>query len=200
MKTFACLHPLCCRLTAACLLLPMAAASIMAQPAATPAADKQAKAIDARNDVAAIRSKREEAKDFAKANNPAEAERALTEFNLAATGTAAWHLETAQKLVQLAEDLGRSGKPALVPGLAQSALQHAVRASQLAPTPETALGAKLMAGFVSERYLADRAGALTYFRDAAQLAPQSTVAREAHERLKKTDEAFREKQNLGGGR
>jgi hypothetical protein len=200
MKIFACLHPLRCRLTAACLLLPMVTASSMAQPAATPATGKQDKAIDARNDVAAIRSKREEGKILAKANNPAGAERALTEFNLAATGTASWHLETAQKLVQLAEDLGRSGKPALVPGLAQSALQHALRASQLATTPEAALGAKMMAGFISERYLANRAGALVYFRDAAQLAPQSPAAREAHERVKRIDETFREKQNSGGGR
>lgn len=145
--------------------------------------------------LAAVRGKRDEAIVSSRANNLAQAERALSDSNLSPAGTANWHMETAQKLIQLAEDLARSGRPS--PGLAQSALQNALRASQLATTPETALGARLLAGFICERFLADRGGALGHYRAAVQLAPQSPVAREANDRLTKIDEAFRQK---GGGR
>lgn len=170
------------------------------QPASPPAAGNSGRALDPRNDLAGIRAKQEEARSFARSNNRAQAEKSLTDYNLSSPGSASWSLETAQKLVQLAEEMSRSGRPAVAAGLARDALQHAVRATQLAQTLEAALGAKMLAGFIHERFLADRAGALAAFRDAAQLAPSSTAAREAHERAKKTDEAFREKQNQGGGR
>jgi hypothetical protein len=166
------------------LLWPLSFAWIASAQAATPAPDY-------RNDMAAIRSKREEAKASARANNAVQAERALSDTNLSPAGTANWHLETAQKLIQLADDLARLGTPS--PVLAKAALDNALRARPLANTPETALGARLVAGFVCERYLADRTAALGHYQAAVQLAPQSAAAREAIDRLTKIDEAFRQK-------
>jgi len=182
------------------MLTPALISAARSQPASPPAAGNSDRALDPRNDLAAIRAKQEEARNFARADKPSQAEKSLTDYNLSSPGSAAWSLETAQKLVQLAEEMSRGSRPAVAASLARNALQHAGRATQLAQTPETALGAKMLAGFINERFLADRAGALAAFRDAAQLAPNSVAAREAHDRAKKTDDAFREKLNQGGGR
>ncbi|MBM3853523.1 MAG: hypothetical protein FJ399_10250 [Verrucomicrobia bacterium] len=194
MKTLSTLPPRWQRLLSSVLLLPAIAAAGFAQPVGAGNGGPNA----TQSDLAAVRTRREIARNHARGNNVAQTVSVLSEYNRAASGTAAWHLETAQKLIQLAEDLGRDAMPR--PALAQTALQHAVRAGQLATTPETALGAKLLAGYIHERHLADRENALACFRDAAQLAPQSAAAREAYERMRRADETIRQRRSQGGGR
>src|SRR4051794_20607186 len=88
----------------------------------------------------------ETAKAQAKANNANAAEQALVQLNLAVPNTAEWRLETAQRLVQLAEQVSLDGAPGRIDGLVRSALQHLAQAERLATTPAAIASAKMQAG------------------------------------------------------
>ena len=155
-------------------------------------------AVQAR-DLALYRAGVDNAKTLAKGNNVAGAEQALTALNKTKPNTAAWHIETAQRLMNTAEQLAREAKPAAIPALAASALQHLTQADSLAKDARTRASAKSLAGYIQERYLGNRAAALTAYQSAAQLAPASVKAKESVARLQQTDDNLKAKLP-GGGR
>lgn len=131
------------------------------------------------------------AKALATANNLVAAEAALVPLNVAKPNTAAWRIETAQRLVHLADQLGREGQTRNVAALANSALQHLVQAELLATNVRSRVAAKSLAGFIHERYLANRAAALASYQAAAALSPTTALkAQEAATRLQKTDDTL----------
>lgn len=177
-------------------LLLLLASSAWAQPAIPPGPAKKDEAAEAAQ--AAYRNALGNAKALAKANHLAAAEQALAQLNLALANTAEWHLETAQRLVQLAEQVARDGAPANVAPLVRQALQQLALAEQRATTPGATLNAKLLAGFIHERFLADAKSALASYQAAVQLAPDSAEAKEKSERMQKTDDTFRRKPKNSG--
>lgn len=129
------------------------------------------------------------AKTLAKGGNVAGVELAVSAINVAKKNSAEWYLETAQRLMQTAEDLAREGKGEQVTALANRAVQNLVQAAVVAKDAPTRAAAKTLAGFIQERYLADPAAAILSYEAAAQLAPvDAKGAQEASERLKKSDD------------
>jgi hypothetical protein len=170
--------------------LLLTASPLCAQPAEAPG---QAKKQAEEQAQAAYHAAVENAKTQAKGQDLAGAEETLGALNQAKANTAAWHLETAQRLVQLAEQLARDAAPQNVAALVRSALQHLKKAEQKATNPTERLNAKLLAGFIHERFLGDSSAAVAEYEAAVALAPESTQAKEAATRAKKTDENFRNK-------
>jgi hypothetical protein len=150
-------------------------------------------------DTAAYRTGMETAKGLAAAGNVARAEETLTSLNKTTRDSAEWHIETAQRMIQLAEQLAREARPAAVPGLATAALQHLVVAQNTAKNAKVKASAKAMTGYIQERYLANQVAALAAYQGAADLAPTSTKAKEALARLQGTEDNLRAKR-VGGGR
>ena len=150
-------------------------------------------------DVATVRAKMSEAKNLAKANNVAGAEQVLLTLNRAKPNTAGWHMETAQRLMGTAEQLAREARPASIAPLTASALSHLAQADTLTTDARIRAAAKTLAGFIHERYLADRKSALASFQSAALLSPTTaTSAKEAADRLQKTEDKARAKVNPTG--
>lgn len=169
-----------------------------AQPA-TPPADVKPTPAEPVVEPAAVRAIVAQAKLFAQGSDATAAEEALTMLNVAKPETAEWHLETAQRLMQTAEQLARDGEPQNVAVLAARALQHLALADTRAKNAATRADAKTLAGFIYERYLADPAAALASYEQAAQLAPETAgKAKEASERLRKTDDNVKAKVAAGG--
>jgi hypothetical protein len=137
-----------------------------------------------------------EAKALAAARNPAAAEQALVRLNRAPAGTARWHTETTQRLLQVAEQLAREGQPAGVPALVASALGHldstealskgAVTKEAQARDARTRSSAKYTAGFIHERFTGNLPAALASYRAAVEFDPSAAFAQEAFARLQRT--------------
>lgn len=139
-------------------------------------------------DATTIRLKTDEARTLARASNAAGAETVLITLNRAKPNTAWWHLETAQRLLGTAEQLAREAKPASISALLASALSHLAQADTPGTDARLRAAAKTLAGFIHERYLADRKSAVASYQSAAQLSPATaTAAKEAVDRLQKTD-------------
>lgn len=156
-------------------------------------------AVPAAQDISVIRGNVEDAKNLAKGNSVAAAEQKLMALNHAKPNTAAWHMETAQRLMQTAEQLAREAHTASLPALAASALSHLDQAVQRAKDARTQAAAKTLAGFIHERYLADPVTALANYQAAALLAPSNAAnAKEAADRLQKTDDNVKDKIAHGG--
>jgi len=132
------------------------------------------------------RKSMDDAKTLAQGNNLAAAEQTLTALNRTKPNTAAWHMETAQRLMQTAEQLAREAHPANVAALVASALSHLDQADALTKDARVRAAAKTLAGFIHERYRADPAAALASYQAAVQLAPDSKNAAEAADRMQKT--------------
>jgi hypothetical protein len=133
----------------------------------------------------------------AKSGNLVAAEAALTALNKAKPNTAAWHIETSQRLTQTAEQLARSGKPTNVSALANSALKHLVDAEALTTDVRKKATMKSLAGFIHERYLGNPTAAQASYRAAAQLSPATAGrAQEAADRLQRIDENLRVKSGV----
>ncbi len=139
------------------------------------------------------------ARTLAVTNNVEAAEQEIVAASQRPPNSAGWHMETAQRLLQVAEAVARAAKPAGTPALASRAVFHLTQAEQLSRDPRAKAAARSLIGFVQERYLADRAAALASHRAASQLAPKSARARETVERLERTDETLRARVP-GGGR
>ena len=137
-----------------------------------------------------------EAKALAAARNPLAAEQALTRLNRAPAGSARWHTETTQRLLAVAEQLAREGKPAGVSALVASALGHldsTEALSKSAVTKEAQVkeakaraNAKYTAGFIHERFTGNLPAALASYQAAVELDPSAVVAKEAFTRLQRT--------------
>jgi len=180
-------------------------ASAPSQVATTPGqsatAPGQAKKDDgtAGPDLTTSRTTVDNAKNLAKGNDATGAEQALTTLNLAKPNTAEWHMETAQRLMLTAEQLAREGQPASATALVNSALSHLTQADPLAKDAPTRAAAKTFAGFIQERYLANHTAALASYQAAVQLSPATaTAAKEASDRLQKSDDDLKNKIAKGG--
>lgn len=147
-----------------------------AEQAATQAT--QAAAIDA-------------AKGLAKNGNLASAEAKLGAVNRAKPATAAWHIELAQRLVQVADRLARDGAVGKANATATQAMQHLDQADRMATDAVTHVTAKSLTGFIQERYLGDTDGAIASYKAAADLEPKATAAAEAADRLTRTRDTAR---------
>jgi cytochrome c-type biogenesis protein CcmH/NrfG len=149
--------------------------------------------------IEVARATMETAKQLVKNGDVSGAEIALTTLNLTKPDTAEWNIETAQALMQTAEQIAREGQPQNVPALGNRALQLLVQLETKTNNPATRAAAKTLAGFIQERYLADPQGAVASYEAAAQLAPEkSQRAKEAAERLRRTDDKLKEKVAPGG--
>lgn len=145
-------------------------------------------------DIANIRAAVNQAKFLAASNNAADAEELLAKLNAALPDTAEWKMETAQRLMQTAEQLARDGQPEKVGALAARALQQLTGAEAIALDAETRVSAKALAGFIYERYLANPTAAAASYQAAVNLSPdKATQAKEAVERLKKSSDNAKEK-------
>lgn len=111
-------------------------------------------------------------------------ENSLTALNQSKPNSAESRLETAQRLLQVAEQAARAGKPANVALLAQRALQQLQVADTPAQDAPTRAAAKTLAAWIYERYLGDSDSALASYQAAAQLDPANAKANEAATRVK----------------
>ena len=129
---------------------------------------------------------------LAKSQNITAAENALTVFNLSAPNTANWHLETTQKLMQMAGDLARqAGNAATVNAVALQSLTHLQQASAMAKDAPTQAQSKAAAALIYLRFLGDPTSAITYYQAAAKLAPKDPAIQQALTRLQSADAKMR---------
>lgn len=121
----------------------------------------------------------------AQRNDPATAEQLLTAFNRAQPSTSWWHLETAQRLIQLAHDVPREGpRGNAIPAIVNSALQHLATADSLATDAQHKASIKAFAGLIHERFRGDHAAARASYQ-AAALAPDNAIASRNAARLQR---------------
>jgi hypothetical protein len=127
------------------------------------------------------------AKSAAKSGDLATAESALTQENIMAPGTGEWHLETANKLLELATELAREGgNNAAISPLATLVLQHLAAAAANAHTPGDRAQAKAAAAIVYVRYVGDPTSAIASYQAALALAPNDPGIKQALARLQAT--------------
>lgn len=131
------------------------------------------------------------AKALALAGNPVAAEKLLTDQNRFRAHTREGSLESARKVIGLAEELARDGKAAATRPLVTSALQHLQQALDRASTNRSRSKVRVTTGFVHERFRGDPEAALAQYQSALQLDPNNASAREAVERLKDADEKLK---------
>ena len=117
-----------------------------AQPPDSSRAMPKVDRVKQAQELAAYRAGVGNARKLAMANNVAGAEQALTAVNKSKPNTASWHMETAQRLMQTAEYLRREAKPAAVPALAASALNHLTQADGLTKDVRDRAAAKCLVG------------------------------------------------------
>lgn len=128
------------------------------------------------------------ANEAAKAQTAAAVEALLTPTNKTQPNTADWRLETAQRLMQVAELAARAGKADNVAALATRALQQLNVADNPSQDATTRAAAKTLAAWIYERYLADLDSARANYEAAVQLSPGNQKAKESAARLKQTDD------------
>jgi hypothetical protein len=190
-------NPLRCSLWI--VLLICAAISASAQVPTTPGQINPVNPVKQEQDLANYRSGLNNAIALATAKNLVAAEAVLTALNKSKPNTAEWHMEAAQRLMQVAEALAREGHPANVTALAASAVTHLNQAQPLTKNTRTQATAKSLEGSIQERYLADPTTALVSYQIAAQLSPATaTKATEAADRLQKTNDNLSAKRAGGG--
>jgi tetratricopeptide (TPR) repeat protein len=150
-------------------------------------------------DAVVVRETIENAKAAAKSGNVTQAEQAIVALNRAKPDTSAYSMETAQRLLGLAEQLAREGQTEKANALASRALQNLTQAETRAKNAAGQAQAKTLAGMIYERYLGDSAAALSAYQTAAQLSPDTaTQAQEMAERLKQADDIVKAKIAAGG--
>lgn len=132
-----------------------------------------------------------DAKSFAKGGNPQAVEDTLTRSNKSLPNTAEWHVETMQKLTELARDLAREGGGSAIPGLATQALQHVTQANVRTTDSHTKAQVQAIAAVIHEQIVGDPAAALAAYRAAVQLDPTDKGTKEALDRLERADAVLR---------
>lgn len=158
-------------------------------PAATPAANRATN----------HKLVRDRAKDLFAADDDATAEEALLADNLNPRGSAEWHLESANALVQMAFTLARTGQPEKSARIARRALLHTNFALQKTASPGVAAVAEQTAGFINERFLADLPEAKARYQAAVQRLPEGG-ARRSLERFDKLEQESARKERARGNR
>lgn len=139
--------------------------------------------------LAAERATVRSAHDAARRDDPIATEQFIVSMNKSTLNSSAWHVETAQRLIQLAHDVPRQGpRGKAIPALVASALQHLNQAEGLTTNARERASIKALAGLIHERYLGDHTAALTNYRAAAVLAPENAIAVKAAARLQRTAE------------
>lgn len=127
--------------------------------------------------VAAERLAVQNARAAAQRNDAFTAEQLLTAVNRAQANTSWWHLETAQRLIQLAHDVPREGpRGTALPAIVNSALQHLTTAESLTTEARHKSSIKSFVGLIQERFLGDHAAALASYQAAANLAADNSIA------------------------
>lgn len=126
-------------------------------------------------------SARADAVALAIAGNVNAAEAALKAQNHARPGTAAWHAESAQRLMSVASTVARSGQAESVRELALRALDHLQHVERM----DARAGARTyaMAGMIHERFLADFESAKASYQAAIQANPSDRSTKEKLTRL-----------------
>lgn len=188
------------RLISACQLFSMSAFLFCAAQAQNTNAPGQVKKTDpaqAAAAAAAVSNGMTEAKALAKTKNLTSVEAKLAAISHAKPNTAAWHIELSHRLIQVADQLARDGDTSSVVALANSAIQHLTQADTLTSDVRTRSAAKAQIGFIQERFLGNSAGAIASYQAAAQLAPKSTAAKEAADRLKRKDDMLKGRVSSG---
>jgi hypothetical protein len=170
---------------AAALLAAFIATGASAQTAATPVPVTRQDPQTRAREIAAYRDALAAGRSYARAGGIAGAEVALTAVNKSARNTAAWHLETAQRLLQVAGQLALEGRPNQVNAVARRVLEQLEQAETLARDGRTRAAAQSIAGFVHERYFGDAATAAVRYQAALQSSPTSPQAREGVQRLQR---------------
>ena len=125
----------------------------------------------------------------AKANDLDGAEESLTLSIPFQAESTQWHLDAAQRLRVLTDDLVASADDRNATGLIRRALAHIQSAEQKARQTvdvRAQVAAKLGIAYLYERYRGDAANALRAYADALQLDPGNVVAIEAHGRLERS--------------
>ena len=133
--------------------------------------------------LASERLSANQARDAAKRDDAATAEQLLTALNRAPANTSWWHVETAQRLIQLAYDVPREGRSNVIPQIVARALQHLSTANSLAGSAAQKASIQVLAGRIQERYLGDHVAALASYRAAQVLAPDNPQASREAARL-----------------
>ncbi len=131
------------------------------------------------------------AKTQAKGKNIAAAELTLTQHNVSPPNTAAWKLETTQRLLHLAGDVARDGDPVAAGALAAQSLQYLNQVAGLTTDTRAQASAKASAGFIHERFTGDPQAAIASYQAALKLAPDDKATQEALVRLEKADAILR---------
>ncbi len=122
--------------------------------------------------------------DLSKMPNLLAVEAVLLDLSKSSLTSAEYRIEGAQRLIQVAEQLTRAGKPTNVVYLANRAQQHLDIADTPARDTETRAAIKTLSAWISERYLADDDAAQAKYEAAAQLNPGNVKAQEAATRIK----------------
>jgi hypothetical protein len=120
------------------------------------------------------------AKQAAQAGNIGVAESALTAFNLMPPGSGEWHLETSQKLMELATELAREpGNQAVVRQLGASMLQHLATAAASAKVVTDKAEAQAATALVYLNIVGDPNSALNAYKSALALNPNDLGIQQA---------------------
>jgi hypothetical protein len=155
--------------------------------------------IPAAPDAAIVVATIEDAKTAARLGNVVQAEQAVNTLNRAKPGTAAYFMASAQRLLELAEQISLEGRTDKVAPLASRALQNLAQAETYAKTAAVQAQAKTLAGMIYERYFGDTDSALASYKAASQLSPGTADrAQEAAERLKRSDDNVKARLAAGG--
>lgn len=166
--------------------------------ASAPALDRVSVERDAIDEAKAL-VRGATANEAEKAAKVSAVEELVAPLNQAKKNSPEWRLETAQRLMHVAEQIAREGKPDNVSALAQRALQHLKIADTPANDAEIRAAAKTLSAWINERYLADEDAAIADYEGAAALAgPGNAKAKEAAQRLKKAKENARERTAKSG--
>jgi len=127
----------------------------------------------------------ENARLAAKRGDAVAAEQFLISTNRAQPNSSWWHIETSQRLIQLAYDVPREGRSTAILSLVTSALQHLSTADSMTTDRRHKASIKALIGRIQERYLGDHAAALATFQAASELAPENPQVRQEQGRLQR---------------
>lgn len=141
--------------------------------------------------VGEARKAKDDAKSLAKGGNVQAVEDTLTRSNKSLPNTAEWHVETMQKLTDIARDLAREGGGSAVPGLATQALQHVTQANARTTDSRVKAQVQAAAAVIHEQIVGDPTAALAAYRTAVQLDPSDKGIKEALDRLERADAVLR---------
>jgi hypothetical protein len=131
----------------------------------------------------------DDAKALVVGGDVAGATRKIASTNVTKANTSEWHLETSQRLVQLAARFSHEGNLLDSKSAVTESLQQLGQAVTLAKASRDALGesrAHLVAGELHERYRGNTGAALVSYEAAVRANPEDPRAKEALERLQKS--------------